>query len=206
MPSKYGDSVLTRIARDTEHLDTIFALDNLTNDRLQAEQNLLPGITPLELVAGFLHYRVVNAAFCHAHPEGSRFNGPDRGAWYAAFEREGALAEVIFHKTLALAEIDYFHDDVTYDDYLADFRGPFHDIRDQDDFADCLDPESYIASQTLAEELFNNDSAGIVYPNVRYAEGMNLVCFRPALVNNVRKDNTCRLIWNDSPHPEITWL
>jgi hypothetical protein len=84
IPSKHGDSVLTRIARDTEHLDTIFALDNLTNDRLQAEQNLLPGITPLELVAGFPHYRVVNAAFCHAHPEGSRFNGPDRGAWYAA--------------------------------------------------------------------------------------------------------------------------
>ena len=206
IPSQYGESVLRRIAQDAEHLDTIFALDNLTNDRVHAEQNLLPGITSLELVAGFPHYRVVNAAFCHAHPEGSRFNGPDRGAWYVAFEREGALAEVIFHKTLALAEIHHFRDEVTYDDYVSDFRGEFHDIRDQEAFADCLDPSSYVASQVFAARLLNNDSAGIVYPSVRYAGGTNLVCFRPALVGHVRKDKTCRLVWSDTPDPEVNWL
>jgi hypothetical protein len=206
IPSQYGDSALTRIAQDAEHLDTLLELDNLTNERLQAEHNLLPGITALELVSGFPHYRVVNAAFCHAHPEGSRFNGPDRGAWYAAFERESAQAEVIFHKTLALAEIDTFDDDVTYEDYLADFRGDFHDIRDQEPFADCLDPESYVASQALAARLLHSDSLGLVYPSVRYAEGTNLVCFRPALVAHVRQGNPCRLIWQGTPDPEVIWL
>ena len=36
------------------------------------------------------------AAFCHAHPLGSRFAGADRGAWYAGFEIETSHAEVAF--------------------------------------------------------------------------------------------------------------
>jgi hypothetical protein len=120
------------------------------------------------------------------------------------FEREGALAEVIFHKTLALAEIDYFHDNVTYDDYLADFRGEFHDIRNAEAFADYLDPDSYLASQALAAQLLHQDSAGILYPSVRHAGSTNLVCFRPALVGPIRKADTCRLVWHGTPEPEIT--
>ena len=45
LPAKYSpnyDSVLTRIADNDEHLQLIFELDNATNDRLQAEENLRP--------------------------------------------------------------------------------------------------------------------------------------------------------------------
>jgi hypothetical protein len=82
IPAKYseGESVLARIADDDAHLNDIFDLDNSTNDRLLAENNLLPGIGVHELVFGVPYYRIVNAAFCHPHPLGSRFNGPDRGA------------------------------------------------------------------------------------------------------------------------------
>ena len=78
--------MLVRIADGQAHLQDIFDLDNATNDRLLAENNLLPGIGIHELVFGVPHYRIVNAAFCHPHPLGSRFNGPDRGAWYAGLE------------------------------------------------------------------------------------------------------------------------
>jgi RES domain len=94
--------VLARIADDDGHLRDIFDLDNATNDRLLAENNLLPGIGIHELVFGIPHYRIVNAAFCHAHPLGSRFNGPDRGAWYACFELETSQAEVAFHKSVEM--------------------------------------------------------------------------------------------------------
>ena len=106
IPSKYhvgGDSVLARIASDDAHLADIFDLDHATNDRLLAENRLLPGIGVHELVFGVPYYRIVNAAFTHAHPLGSRFNGPDRGAWYAAFAVETAQAEVAFHKTTEYA-------------------------------------------------------------------------------------------------------
>ena len=121
--------MLAALADDDAHLQAIFELDAATNDRLLAEHSRLPGIGPEELVFGVPHAAVVNASFCHAHPLGARFSGPDRGAWYAAFEVETSQAEVAFHKTVQLAEIDRFEDSVTYDDYLADFSASFHDLR-----------------------------------------------------------------------------
>jgi RES domain-containing protein len=202
--SKYSDdgsSVLARIADSDGHLADIFDLDNATNDRLRAENDLLPGIGVRELVFGVPYYRIVNAA--HAHPLGSRFNGPERGAWYAAFEIKTAQAEVAFHKTVQLAEIDRFEDDVTLDDYLADFRGEFHDLRASSDWIDCLDPDTYVQSQALAERLLDGGSLGIVYPSVRRAGGTCLACFRPALVMNVRKGTTYRFRWSGHPTPTI---
>jgi RES domain-containing protein len=198
-----GSSVLARIAESDAHLADIFDLDHATNDRLRAENDLLPGIGVRELLFGVPYYRVVNAAFTHAHPLGSRFNGPERGAWYAAFEIKTAQAEVAFHKTVQLAEIDRFEDDVTFDDYRADFSAEFHDLRGPDDWVDCLAPDTYVPSQALAERLLDGGSLGIVYPSVRRAGGTCLVCFRPALVMNVRKGTTYRFRWSGHPTPTI---
>ena len=174
----------------------------VTNDRLAAERQLLPGIGLEELVFGVPHATVINAAFCHAHPLGGRFNGPDRGAWYAGFEIETSQAEVAFHKSVQLSEIGRFEDSVTYDDYLADFSASFHDLRRARGFRACLDPESYVESQLLAETLTDAGSLGIVYPSVR-ARGTCVACFRPALVTNVRRGATYRFTWSGTPEPAI---
>lgn len=196
-----GSSVLARIADSDGHLVDIFDLDNATNDRLRAENELVPGIGVRELLFGVPYYRIVNAAFTHAHPLGSRFNGPDRGAWYAAFETKTAQAEVAFHKSVQLAEVGRFEDDVTFDDYRADFSGEF--LRGPNDWVDWLDPDTYVQSQALAERLLDGGSLGIVYPSVRRAGGTCLVCFRPALVMNVRKGTTYRFRWSGHPTPTI---
>ena len=207
IPSRYapkGDSVLAALADDDQHLQAIFELDGATNDRLLAGRSSLPGIGPEELVAGVPHAAVVNASFCHAHPLGARFSGPDRGAWYAAFEVETSQAEVAFHKTVQLAEIDRFEDSVTYDDYLADFSASFHDLRKaKTGVRAWLDPVSYAASQQLAEDLLDQGSLGVVYPSVRHEGGTCVACFRPALVMNVRKARTWRFTWSGTPTPTI---
>ncbi len=206
IPSKYGDddsSALAAIASDERHLQDIFDLDNATNERLQAEYNRLPAIGMDELVFGVPHFRIVNAAFCHAHPLGSRFNGPDRGAWYAGFDLATAQAEAAFRKAIELAEIGWLEEVVTYDDYLADFSARFHDLRRDKRFVDCLAPSSYVASQELAQRLLNEDSLGVVYPSVRRRGGSCLACFRPALVMNVRKAASYRFRWEGKPTPVI---
>lgn len=206
VPSRYlpgGDSVLAVLA-DDEDLQAVFALDMVTNDRLAAERQLLPGIGLEELVFGVPHAPVINATFCHAHPLGGRFNGPDRGAWYAGFALETSQAEVAFHKSVQLAEIGVFEDSVTYDDFLADFSASFHDLRDGPAFRACLDPSSYVESQSLAEELLDADALGVVYPSVRHDGGTCLACFRPALVANVRRAGTWRFTWTGKPEPEVS--
>jgi RES domain-containing protein len=206
VPSRHAESVLTRIADDDAHLQDLFELDHATNDRLLAENNLAPGIRAHELVFGVPYFRIVNAAFCHPHPLGGRFNGPDRGAWYAAFELDTAQAEVAFHKWIELAEVSWREEEtVTYDRFLADFSADLHDLRGKGktSLADCLDPGSYVVSQRLAEELLGSGSLGIVYPSVRRRGGTCLACFRPVLVMNVRKGATYRFTWRGSPEPEI---
>jgi RES domain-containing protein len=206
IPAKFsegGDSVLVRVADNDEDLQKIFDLDGATNDRLLAEHGLLPGIGIHELVFGVPYDRIVNAAFCHAHPLGSRFNAPDRGAWYAAFELDTAQAEVAHHKWRELVEVNRLEEEVTYDDYLADFSAEFHDIRG-DDFHTFLDPQSYVASQELAQQLLEAASLGVVYPSVRKPDGTCLVCFRPALVTNVRKGAIYEFRWDGTPEPTIT--
>ena len=210
IPSRYTDddaSVLASVADDARHLRDIFDLDNAGNDRLLAENSLLPGIGVEELVFGVPYYRIVNAAFCHAHPLGSRFNGPERGAWYAAFEIETAETEVAFRKSVELAEVGWFDETVIYDDYLADFSAEFHDLRGDSRFAESLAPGSYVASQELAHRLLiRAGSLGVIYPSVRRKGGTCLGCFRPALVMNVRKSTSYRFSWKGTPTPEIEAL
>jgi hypothetical protein len=202
IPSKYLDSdesVLTRLTDDDRDLKSLFALEGATNDRLLGEAGSLPGISVRELVFGVPNFHVINAAFTHANPLGGRFNGSDRGAWYAGFRRETAEIEVAYHRGKELQEIDWKEKETfSYVDFLADFRGEFHDIRNDARFRDCLSTDSYKASQRLGRQLLEDGSTGVVYPSVRHKGGTCLVSFRPALVSNVRKGASVNIVFEDA--------
>jgi hypothetical protein len=192
IPYRYSDRgrpILNLLAQDDDDLlSDLTELEGATNDRLLGESGRLPGASAIELVSGFRLAHIVNASFAHARPSGGRFNSERRGAWYAAFEMETAQSEIAFHRSVELKEVDWKAQEVSpYIDYLADFRYEFHDIREDRDFVDCLDPNSYSASQTLGLTLLTSGSAGIVYPSVRRKDGICIACFRPPLVLNVRE-------------------
>jgi hypothetical protein len=192
IPYRYSDrgrSILNLLAEDDEELlKDLTELEGASNDRLLGESGSLPGITAIELVSGFRFAHIVNASFTHANPLGTRFTSPGRGAWYAAFELKTAQKEVAFHRASELKEIGWRAEEISsYIDYLADFRHEFHDIRDDPEFVDCLDPGSYAASQALGHRLLLAGSAGIVYSSVREKNGVCLSCFRPPLVLNVQE-------------------
>jgi RES domain-containing protein len=209
------ESVLRRLVsglpgsfKAEEELDALIDLESATNDRLLGEANLLPGIGVHELLFGVAHAQIVNAAFTHGHPSGGRFNGPGRGAWYAAFELKTAEAEVACHKSEELGEINWpetetFH----FVDFLADFRAEFHDLRGplkkDVKHQDVLDPAGYERSQELAASLLAAGSAGIVYPSVRRPVGTCIVCFRPALVNHVRKGKAVTMTFETATAPPV---
>lgn len=204
IPSKYsGQDSLEGLAETAAQLEDLAELSNVTDERSLGENGLLPAISPYELVSGVPHAHVINAAFTYAHPLGSRFNNADRGAWYSAFQLSTAQAEVAFHKTVHLAEVGRFEDEVEFDDYLADFNGEFHDLRRAERFAACLDPTSYVASQMLAEKLLESGSAGVVYPSTRRARGTCLACFDPKRVAHLRRARRFRFSWRGKPTPQI---
>jgi hypothetical protein len=202
IPSLYSEkqTVLADVADDEKMLDDITLLDGATNERIQTENGGKIGISTLELVYGIPNAHIVNAAFSHTTDAGSRFNDHTRGAWYAADELETSLAEVTYHKAKRLADIVVPEqpgerpdkDISTYDDWLADFRSTFHRIDRSPGYVEFLLPEPvpqcYSAPQRLAQTLISQNSPGLIYPSVGRPDHACIVCFRPAMVYNPRRD------------------
>jgi RES domain-containing protein len=212
IPSRFseGGTVLAEVADTEAMLADIILLDGVTNDRIQAEEHGLIGISTFELVYGIPNAHIVNAAFTHTSDAGCRFNDYSRGAWYSADELKTSIAEVTYHKARRLAEIIVPEmpnqrppgDVSTYDDWLADFRSSFHELEPADAFSTYLKPEPvpecYAISQQLARGLLEEGSNGVVYPSVRRERARCLVCFRPALVYNPRRGARLEITLSDS--------
>jgi hypothetical protein len=202
------EPVLLALAANHGAHEDLAGLESVTNGRLQAQETGLPDLDPRELVFGRAGFTFINAAFTHTRPGGNRFNDDDRGAWYCAFEIETAIEEVSYHLTRELEAIGRFENITDYAELIADFVGPFHDLRVRG-FADdpALHPDpgiAYPAGQALARRLRRDmASNGVVYRSVRRARGTCLAAFRPDLIQNLRQGGIWRLAWQGGPKPSV---
>jgi RES domain-containing protein len=183
-------------------LDDLAEIEGATSARLRDERfaaNSYPSHRP--------HAAFVNAAFSYFRPrEMNRFNGPDRGAWYASFEVETALAEVSFHMQRELDRVQSYHAVVDYAEIWASFAGAFVDLRGQRPRPACLDPDpavGYPAGNALAAETMALGHNGIVYPSVRHEGGTCLVALWPHAVQSVAQGGIWRLAWAGDRRPSI---
>ena len=212
IPETYADTSEPYLAHLAEQPDDLAALAELTaatNARVLAQNDRAAGgPTRRDLIFDVPYSKIINAAFSYPGNRGARFSSRQRGAWYASKSVPTALAEVGFHRGVLLAETAARDDVVVYVDFLADIHGsPFADLTGGDPRSlACLRPDSYIAGQDLAARLLAEAGAGVVYPSVRHAGGVNLACFRPPLVANVRPGGRYQLMWADGHGPISTLL
>ena len=206
VPTAYFRPPVLRPLVDTEEEEALLAqIEGLTSRRLKAEASGLSDLDARELLFNAWGTTYVNAAFAYTRPEGNRFNGPARGAWYCAFEDLTAIEEVGFHRTRELSRIGVFHDEAVYQVLLAGFMAEFHDLRDlspRSRYAKALQADTakgYPAGQALAAELRQRGSRGVVYPSARRKGGTCLAAFQPALVQNVRPGAKWTLLWEGGP-------
>lgn len=203
----YKPPVLRALVDDEAELKILEDIEGLTNRRLRAQRSGLPELDPRELILKAWGHTHINAAFAYTRPEGNRFNGYGRGAWYCAFDDLTAIDEVAYHRTRELKNVGHFHDEGVYQVLLAGFIGVFHDLRDAPGVQPCLDSDpavGYPAGQELAQRLRADRSRGIVYPSVRKHGGICLVAFEPHLVQNVRPGARWKLTWNGTPDYTVT--
>ena len=100
IPSRFPPVGVLDVVTLPEDLELIFELEGWTNDRITAELGIIHMLPADEWVVGRPHATAIMAAFCHPAPNGGRFNTPDLGAWYAAFDLETAFAESIHQHAL----------------------------------------------------------------------------------------------------------
>jgi hypothetical protein len=183
-------------------LDDLAEIEGATSARLHDERfsaRSYPSHRP--------HAAFVNAAFSYFRPrEMNRFNGPERGAWYAAFAVETALAEVSYHLQRELDRVQEYRAMVDYAEIWASFAGAFVDLRGEQPPPACLDPDpavGYPAGNALAAETMALGHNGIVYPSVRHHAGTCLVALWPHAVQSVAQGGIWRLTWAGEPRPSI---
>jgi hypothetical protein len=175
-------------------------------DRISAELGVLSILPAGEWVLGRANSTAIMAAYCHPNEEGGRFTSNSRGAWYAALSIETAIKETVFHRTKEIAESGILETVVQMRQYLADFETEFHDVRASREFDACHDPNSYVAGQQLGATLLASGSNGLWYRSVRNLGNDCVVCFRPALVNNVRTGVHLEYKWEGQPDPKVTQI
>ena len=109
-----------------------------------AQHHGIEGVPAGQLIHGVPHEAFINASFAYAKSgELNRFNGPDRGAWYAALDVETCLAEVTFHMTGFLERIGDYNAVVDYAELHASLAGEYLDLRAARDHP-CLNPDPAI--------------------------------------------------------------
>jgi hypothetical protein len=203
--ARLREAVLLALAGPA-YQDDLAEIEGATSARLTAQRHGTDGLPAGELVAGFPHAPFINAAFAYFRPRAlNRFNGPGRGAWYAALDVETCRREVAYHLARELADVGDFHAVVDYAEMFGSFAGEFVDLRAVVPRPACLDPDpalGYPAGNTLAEATRRNGHNGIIYPSVRHETGTCLVALWPGAVQSVAQGRVWRATWAGHPTPE----
>jgi RES domain-containing protein len=193
---------------ENDDLSVLEEIEGATSGRLRAQEGGADRLDSRELVYGVPHAHFINAAFSYWLPRLlNRFNGPGRGAWYAALEFETCVAEVSFHMERELANISDFNSTVDYAEMFASFIGDFVDVREANPRPRFLDPnpaKSYKAGNLVADSVRAAGHYGIIYPSVRHARGTCLVALVPHAVQSVTQGRVVRLAWTGSPGPMVS--
>ena len=198
------------LADNEEDLAILEDIEGMTSARQTIALPIPGGLHPGELLTEAAGYgwTLVNAAFCYTRPTGNRFNGPERGAWYASYGDlavETAQAEVTWHLTQELEATGIFENTTSYRELFAGFTSQFHVI-DPETKGAVLRPDpalAYPAGQVLARDILASAGNGILYPSARLASGQCLVALRPHLVQNIRQGATWDFCWAGAPVPTI---
>ncbi len=207
--ARLRDPVLRRLVSDALAAD-LAEIESATSGRLMQETYGSDRLDAREMVAGLPHAAFINAAFSYWRPkELNRFNGPGRGAWYAALAVETCIQEVSFHMTRELERVNDFFATVDYAEIFASFAGQFTDLRGVEPKPACLhsDPAiGYPAGNALADAVRARGDNGIVYPSVRHTGGTCLVALWPAAVQSVAQGRVLQLQWKGQRNPEVSEL
>jgi RES domain-containing protein len=203
------DPVLPKLVSH-EMIDDLAEIEGATSGRLLAERHGTAKIKAQEFVAIPAHAKFINAAFAYWRPrELNRFNGPGRGAWYAALDVQTSLEEVAYHMVRELERANDFNAVVEYVEMFASFAGEFLDLRTAKPTPLCLNPDpsvGYPEGNRLAELVRAAGHNGIVYPSVRHRGGTCIVALSPHAVQSVAQGRIWRLKWAGQRRPTRTAL
>ncbi|MDH5325570.1 MAG: RES family NAD+ phosphorylase [Gammaproteobacteria bacterium] len=182
-----------------EDLEAIFYVESLTNPRLRDQMGAITLVKPEDRLSG-QGTTPIMAAFTHLNPSGSRFSNGEYGVYYAANQRQTAIAETVFHVARWAKESNDPPTSFVMRVYIGRLnKKPYHDLRDQETLHPEYfnpDPSQYGPPQQLAATLRQAGSWGLLYHSVRDASGECVAAFRPPALGNVHQGPHLAFHWD----------
>jgi hypothetical protein len=197
IPSRYPPIDLFERVAEPADWELIAHIEGLTNDRLRDEIGDISIVPISERLAG-AGASPIMAAFTHiGFP--SRFTDGSFGVYYASNSFEGALSEVLHHRTRFLSRTAEPRTQFDLRTYIGRLAAKLHDIRRG--WPEVHDPDSYVRSQALAKKLRGVGSNGIAFDSVRCASAENIAVFRPSILAGA----TGKPHVTQGPHVRVDW-
>jgi len=195
IPSRFPPVTLFETLVSPDELEIVYAIESLTNDRVQAEAGNLYLLPKDEWVMGS-GASVVMAAFTHVGRV-SRFSDGRYGVYYASFDEETAIAETVFHTERRLRDTDEPPIELDLRAYVGRVEKPLEDIRGKS-YAHLRDPDirTWSACQRFGSARREAGAWGLVYLSAQRRGGQCIAAFRPRAVSLPKQGKHLRYSWN----------
>jgi hypothetical protein len=196
IPSRFPPVSLFDAVAEPADLEAVFLIESMTNARLRHELGDISLVAPEDRVTG-PGTTPIMAAFTHLNPEGDRFTDGSFGVFYAGRTLETAIAETSYHRVRFMRATHEPAQDLDMRVYAVDLDAELHDIRSmRESHPSYYHETTYAASQSLAKQLRERGSDGIVYASVRDKGGECAAVFRPRLLSNCRQERHLCYVWD----------
>ena len=196
--SKYPPIHLFDDVATADEFETLYALQALTNPRLQNELGNLNLVPPAERPFGICGCSYALAPFTHVNPDGSRFSDGQQGMLYIADSVDTAIKEVSHHQQHYWQNVE----GLSYDRLVM---RSLHCEFDADSMADAsilpisdpiYDSDSYVAARAFAETLRKLNAVGLEYHSVRNPGSICWGLFTPRTVKSIKQAAHFEMIWD----------
>lgn len=196
VPSHYPPINLFETVSDPADLETVWAVESLTNPRLREEAGEISLVAEEDRIAG-PGTSPIMAAFTHPNQDGSRFSNGEYGVYYAADTLETAIAETRFHSERLMSYQEVGPQNLYMRVYLGAIHAEMVDIRRRHaELPHIYDLNDYGSSQLFGKARWSEGRWGIVYTSVRHPEGECVAVFKPRACSPVRQGEHLLYAWD----------
>ncbi len=201
IPSRFPQVDLFERVAEQSDLESVHAIEALTNSRLRDESGDMPLVTSDDRVSGPGSTWIM-APFTHVFGPGGRYSTREFGAFYAAKTLDTAVAETRYHRAQFLRATREPPMEIGMRVLHANLAARLHDLRDVEHvYPELHRSTDYSAPQMLATRLRAGGSQGVVYDSVRHEGGQCVAVFRPRALSNCRQAEHLGYLWDGN---EIT--
>jgi len=198
IPSRFPPVGLFDRVSDPKELESVFAIEAMTNSRLEEEWGDLSLVPAEERVSGPGTTSIM-AAFTHPNPQGTRFSTSEFGVYYAANDLDTAIKETVYHRERFLKSFNCKPLEIDMRVYYTAVKADLYDLREIRESSPWIydpDPRHYPRTQALAVMLRKCGAHGLVYSSVRNPGADCIAIFRPSILEPCHQGEHLTYRWN----------